>query len=215
MMSKFEPLNAKFSAMTQREKSLVAIGGAVGVFMLMLTFLLEPAMERQSKQTNQLQSVELAAIRAQSEIARVTNILKGDPDKDVDIKLEQLQLQSELLDAQLDEIVKNLVTPNQMAELLEQVLNSSKNLKLQSLQSLPAEPIMSNGQAVNAGYFIHPVRIELSGKYFDIQTYLSTLEAMPVRYFWRSFQYQVDEYPTANLTLVVYTLGTGQEFIGG
>lgn len=214
-MSKFEPLNAKFSAMTQREKSLVAIGGAVGVFMLMLTFLLEPAMERQSKQTNQLQSVELAAIRAQSEIARVTNILKGDPDKDVDIKLEQLQLQSELLDAQLDEIVKNLVTPNQMAELLEQVLNSSKNLKLQSLQSLPAEPIMSNGQAVNAGYFIHPVRIELSGKYFDIQTYLSTLEAMPVRYFWRSFQYQVDEYPTANLTLVVYTLGTGQEFIGG
>lgn len=214
-MSKFEPLNAKFSAMTQREKWLVAIGGAVGVFMLMLTFLLEPAMERQSKQTNQLQSVELAAIRAQSEIARVTNILKGDPDKDVDIKLEQLQLQSELLDAQLDEIVKNLVTPNQMAELLEQVLNSSKNLKLQSLQSLPAEPIMSNGQAVNAGYFIHPVRIELSGKYFDIQTYLSTLEAMPVRYFWRSFQYQVDEYPTANLTLVVYTLGTGQEFIGG
>lgn len=214
-MSKFEPLITKFSVMTQREKWLIAIGGAVGVFMLMLTFLLEPAFERQSQQSNQLQSVELAAIRAQGEIARVTNMLKGDPDKDVDEKLTQLQQQSELLDVQLDEIVKNLVTPNQMAELLEQVLASSKNLKLRSLQSLPAEPIMSNGQAVNAGYFIHPVRIELSGKYFDIQTYLSTLEAMPVRYFWRSFQYQVDEYPRANLTVVVYTLGTGQEFIGG
>lgn len=214
-MSKFEPLITKFSAMTQREKWLIAIGGAVGVFMLMLTFLLEPAFERQSQQSSQLQSVELAAIRAQGEIARVTNMLKGDPDKDVDIKLTQLQQQNELLDAQLDEIVKNLVTPNQMAELLEQVLASSKNLKLRSLQSLPAEPIMSNGQAVNAGYFIHPVRIELSGKYFDIQAYLSTLETMPVRYFWRSFQYQVDEYPRANLTLVVYTLGTGQEFIGG
>jgi len=215
MMSVLEPLSAKFSALTAREKWIIAFGGLVGVFMVMLTFLVEPALQRQAVQKSQLQTIEHTVIRSRNEIARVTNQLKGDPDKEIDIKYQQLVLQSELLDTQLDEIVKNLVTPSQMAELLEQVLLSSSNLKLSKLESLPAEPIMAEGQTQYAGYYIHPVKIELTGKYFDIQAYLAKLESMPVRYFWRSFQYQVDKYPTASLTLVVYTLGTGQEFIGG
>jgi MSHA biogenesis protein MshJ len=59
------------------------------------------------------------------------------------------------------------------------------------------------------------VKIEITGKYFDIKNYLVELEIMPTTYFWRSYQYEVEEYPTARLVLVVYTLGTGQEFIGG
>jgi MSHA biogenesis protein MshJ len=101
-----------------------------------------------------------------------------------------------------------------MAELLEMVLDSSVKLRLVSLQSLPAESILS-GDGSEAGYYIHPVRLELTGEYFDIKSYLSTLESMQVKYFWRSFEYEVEAYPKAKLILVVYTLGTRQEFIGG
>lgn len=41
------------------------------------------------------------------------------------------------------------------------------------------------------------------------------LEHMPVKYYWRSFKYQVVEYPQAQLEFVVYTLGAKEEFIGG
>jgi MSHA biogenesis protein MshJ len=59
------------------------------------------------------------------------------------------------------------------------------------------------------------VRIELTGKYFDILEYLQLLESMPMQYFWRSYQYTVEEYPEARLVMEVYTLSSRQEFIGG
>jgi MSHA biogenesis protein MshJ len=57
--------------------------------------------------------------------------------------------------------------------------------------------------------------MELTGSYFDISAYLQALESLPVRYYWRTFQYKVEEYPQARLVFEVYTLGTRQEFIGG
>ncbi|USD65025.1 type 4a pilus biogenesis protein PilO [Vibrio sp. SCSIO 43136] len=214
-MAKLDDLNEKFIALSPREKWIIALGGLIAIVMLALTFFIEPALEQSQQKTNQINSLQQSITRSNNDILRITNLLRTDPDKEINIKLEQLQKQSEQLDKQFEEVVKNLITPSQMAELLEQVLISSKGLKLHSLESQPAEPITTDKGDGYAGYYIHPVKIHLSGKYFAIQKYLATLENMPVRYFWRSFHYQVDEYPTAELTLVVYTLGTGQEFIGG
>jgi MSHA biogenesis protein MshJ len=62
---------------------------------------------------------------------------------------------------------------------------------------------------------VHPVRLELTGNYFAIRDYLLALESLPVKYYWRSFKYQVETYPQARLILQVYTLGSREEFIGG
>ena len=66
-----------------------------------------------------------------------------------------------------------------------------------------------------AGYYIHPVKLVLSGNYFDIEAYLSRLEALPVKYYWRNFHYEVKKYPIAELSIEVYTLGSSKGFIGG
>lgn len=103
-----------------------------------------------------------------------------------------------------------------MARLLEGVLAGTKGLKLVSLESMAAEPIAGGADnQTQTGYYLHPVKIELTGSYFSILSYLNTLESLPVKYYWRSFNYTVEEYPTARLILEVYTLGTRQEFIGG
>ena len=121
-----------------------------------------------------------------------------------------------MLSKQLAKVIENLISPSQMAKLLEDVLAGTKGLHLISLESLKAEPIVSGHAAETyAGYYLHPVRIELAGNYFAILSYLETLESLPVNYYWRSFNYQVDDYPQAKLVLEVYTLGTRQEFIGG
>ncbi len=103
-----------------------------------------------------------------------------------------------------------------MTNLLELVLRKSQGLKLVALESLPPESITAtDGTAQNSGYYVHPVRIELTGDYFAIAKYLSELEQMPVKYYWRSFKYDVEKHPRARLVLEVYTLGSRKEFIGG
>ncbi|MFA0521336.1 type 4a pilus biogenesis protein PilO, partial [Vibrio sp. 10N.222.55.E8] len=109
---------------------------------------------------------------------------------------------------QLSEIVEGLISPSQMSQLLENVLKAGDGLKLESLESLKPEAISNNQETSEySGYFLHPVRMELTGSYFDIAAYLQALESLPVNYYWRTFKYTVEEYPKARLVLEVYTLG--------
>lgn len=213
MKEQWQQLAERFSALSQREKWLVSLGGWAVVILIALTFLVDPISAEkkatQSRLNQELDSINVTRIEVATLIAK----LKRDPDADIDKKLAELEKENQELTESLDKVVDSLITPSQMANLLETVLGSSSKLKLESLQSMPAESIAQNSE--QSGYYLHPVKITISGSYFDIQDYLATLEAMPIKYYWRSFDYQVKEYPTAELIMVVYTLGTRQEFISG
>ncbi|WP_139685673.1 type 4a pilus biogenesis protein PilO [Vibrio tasmaniensis] len=215
-MQLWNQLSDKFLVLSLREKWLLFVCGLVGLSMLLFTLLIEPAyLDLQEKnmksmsltQSNQKQQGELLVLQAK---------LNKDPDKEIDLELKKLLVESQELSFELAEIVDRLVTPSQMAQLLESVLNAGSGLKLESLESLEPEAISDNQESDdNSNYFLHPVRMELTGSYFDISIYLQALESFPVSYYWRTFEYSVEEYPKARLVFEVYTLGTRQEFIGG
>ncbi len=213
-MKLWTSLNDKFSALSVREKWLIAAGGFALLFFLGFSLLIQPAYQQISNKNRQVQQHTDKIRQLTTESHAFQSVLKKDPDTEVDAKLAQLQAQRDKVMAQLSDFVDNLISPTEMAKLLEQVLDKSAQLKLVSLQSLPIEAVKTD-QGNDVGYFIHPVRIELEGRYFDIQNYLTQLEQMKKQYYWRSFSYEVQEYPTAKLTLTVYTLGAKQEFIGG
>ncbi|MEZ9051145.1 type 4a pilus biogenesis protein PilO [Vibrio sp. 10N.247.311.64] len=215
-MQQWNQLSDKFLALSQREKWLLFVCGFVGLSMLWFTLLVEPAyLDLQAKnakassltQSNQRQQGELLVLQAQ---------LNKDPDKEINREYKKLLVESQDLSLQLSQIVDGLITPSQMSQLLESVLNAGNGLKLESLESLKPEAISNNKETSEySGYFLHPVRMELTGSYFDISAYLQALESLPVSYYWRTFEYSVEEYPKARLVFEVYTLGTRQEFIGG
>ncbi|WP_181388459.1 type II secretion system protein GspM [Vibrio albus] len=220
-------LSEKYQALSVREKWLIAIGVSASLIMLIQTLFIAPVVEEANRKERQLSTEQQKIQRQKSDIDILKLRLKVDPDKEIDEKLARLSEHSLELSQQLAELIDSLITPQQMTDLLETVLGSSSKLKLEALESLPAEAVFATkqesaqqqdndeSQQAVIGYYIHPVRIELTGRYFDIQDYLKKLEAMPVKYYWRSFQYQVETYPEARLVLEVYTLGTRQEFIGG
>ncbi|OEE79902.1 MSHA biogenesis protein MshJ [Vibrio genomosp. F6 str. FF-238] len=211
-------LNDKFMALSSREKWLILLCGAVGFFFVFLTFLVEPSLQDYNNSKNQLRQIKQNNQLAESELMVLTAKLSKDPDQEIDKEYQSLIVQSQELSLQLSEIIESLVAPTQMSHLLESVLVSGKDLKLISLESLNAEPIVKNNDQSEghySGYFVHPVRIELTGNYFAIEKYLNALENLPVKYYWRHFNYSVEKYPEARLILEVYTLGTRQEFIGG
>ena len=208
-------LHEKFANLSEREKWLTTAAGWVAILFLLFTFMVEPAQVDNNAKNIRLSSLKGQIGQLQGDIEVTKFKLKQDPDKDVDKAYTVLLTESQDLSLRLSHLVDSLVTPTGMAELLEQVLEKTHKLKLVSLTSLPSEPITLDDSNENIGYYIHPVKIELSGNYFDILDYLAELEQMKVKYYWRSFNYQVVEYPEAKLQLVVYTLGAKEEFIGG
>lgn len=216
MKAHWQKLSEKFSNLSSREKWLITICSVVVVVMVIFTMLLEPAINDNRALNRQISVTEQSNMRLEAEILTITAKLKKDPDQAINIEYKRLLKESQTLSEKLAKVIDSLISPSQMAKLLEDVLAGSKGLHLVSLESLKAEPIISGEASENyAGYYLHPVRLELTGNYFAILKYLETLESLPVNYYWRSFSYQVDAYPKARLILEVYTLGTRQEFIGG
>ncbi|TON93210.1 MSHA biogenesis protein MshJ [Vibrio parahaemolyticus] len=209
-------LEERFGDMSAREKMLVALCGFVTVVMLLFTLVLEPKLNQISNNERQLSNLKQSNQKTEIDILRVKAQLKKDPNADIDLEISNLLTESQHLSMQLSQIIEHLVTPSQMAGVLESVLEQQSGIHLVSLQTLPSEPITEDKEASQySGYYVHPVRMELTGDYFSIANYLNKLESIPASYFWRSFSYKVEEYPKAKLVLEVYTLGSREEFIGG
>ncbi|MGD8111957.1 type 4a pilus biogenesis protein PilO [Vibrio sp. TRT 17S01] len=216
MKQQWQQLSDKFASLSGREKGLISICGFVAIFIGLAVLLVEPSLKTNNELKKQIAVTQVNNQRLEGEILTVTAKLKKDPDQEINMEYSQLLTESQNLSQQLAKIIENLISPSEMAQLLEEVLTESKELHLVSLESLPAEPITSDSEGKDyTGYYLHPVRVELTGSYFNILAYLEALESLPVKYYWRSFTYKVESYPSARLVMEVYTLGTRQEFIGG
>ena len=211
-MNQWQTLCDKFEVLTKREKWLIALSGWIGLLFVGFVAIIEPQIKAVDAAKGQLQSVKNALVTNSNQLLVMQRKLKGDPDAEIDEQIIQLEQDNAALDEQLDGRVSSLVSPVQMSALMEKVLQHSRKLKLLSLESLP--PVQLVG-GEDQGYFIHPVRLSLRGRYFDLISYLEQLEALPVQYYWRSLDYRVDNYPWADIQLEVYTLGVSEDFIGG
>jgi MSHA biogenesis protein MshJ len=211
-MNGWQQLSDRFDLLTRREQILILLSGWVALLFVGFVVVIEPTMKDVTSIKRQLVSAANELVSSDNQIAAINRKLNSDPNNDVDKKIERLEQQTDGLNEQLTDRVASLVTPIQMSGLMEEVLRRTTRLKLVLLES--QAPIqLINGD--DEGYFIHPVQLTLRGRYFDVVNYLEQLEALPVKYYWRSFSYQVDKYPWADITLNVYTLGESKDFIGG
>ncbi len=61
----------------------------------------------------------------------------------------------------------------------------------------------------------HGLRITMTGSFFNIQAYLTRIEQLPKKFYWEVFDYQMQDYPTAQVEMEIYTLSINKEFIRG
>lgn len=155
-MQQWNQLSDKFLALSQREKWLLFVCGFVGLSMLVFTLLVEPAyLDLQAKNAKSM-SLTQSNQRQQGELLVLQAKLNKDPDKEINLEYKKLLVESQDLSLQLSEIVDGLITPSQMSQLLESVLNAGHGLKLESLESLKPEAISNNKETSEySGYFLH------------------------------------------------------------
>ncbi|MGF1725762.1 MSHA biogenesis protein MshJ [Photobacterium nomapromontoriensis] len=211
-MNRWLSLCDKFDMLTRREQWLIAVSGWIALLFVGFLLVIEPQMTRLESAKNQLISVNNSVMTKANQLLVTERKLKTDPDSEIDAKIAQLKQENLVLENQLGDRVASLVAPEQMAVVMEQVLQRSKRLNLKAVESLPPVQLVGTDEH---GYYIHPLRLTLRGRYFDVVAYLEQLEQLSVKYYWRSLSYKVDNYPWADIQLEVYTLGESEDFIGG
>ncbi|HDX9007960.1 MSHA biogenesis protein MshJ [Aeromonas dhakensis] len=203
----------KLAALSQRERVLIMLTGVVLVGAISTYGWLDAAVVRLEQDRLALSSaqrdLEIMDLENQGKQAR----LARDPDQNVRTQLAGVDEEIGKLDAALKAQTVDLIQAHEMPEVLEALLSRSANLHMVALTSLAPEPLMAGEQRINL--FKHGIRLKLEGGYFDVYQYLKALEALPRHFYWKQFDYQVQEHPKAVVEMEIYTLSTSKEFIRG
>lgn len=210
----------RMDALSLRERGMIFIGVMAVIGVSAMNLLLTPLRAEQNR-------VE-AALKSKNEQVQQVHLqlesLVGGVEKGADAqrrdKIVGLEKELAALDLQLEQMTGGgLVSPQQMAKLLEQMLARSRGLELVKIENLPRalaveDAANTNPKTLGAVVYKHGVRIELRGRYFDLVNYLKVLETLPWRVYWGQVALETEQYPMSKLTLVVYTLSRHAGWIG-
>ncbi|MCZ6890350.1 MAG: hypothetical protein O7H39_17815 [Gammaproteobacteria bacterium] len=130
---------------------------------------------------------------------------------------DNLRQRIDVIETRHTALLGEFVDPEMTPALLKDVLDRHEGLKLVKLTSLPAEVMTvtrDNEVEVIEGIYRHPLELTFTGRYFDVLAYLTALEELEWDFVWRSFDYRVGEYPLADITLEVETIGREEDWLG-
>lgn len=212
----FEQLDNKFISLSMRERILVILCVVVAVLFGGYALLIEPILDEKARVERQMVQQKTDIARLEQDIKQLEVELMDDPNKPLLEQQASLQASLDSLDAQLRNQTFDLIPPNEMSRVLDQVLSKVTALKLVELSSIAPRTVVrtatQGGEQINL--YQHGVRIVLEGRFFEVHKYLEDIEGLEWQFYWRMFDYNVTEYPMARVEIDLYTLSTSNAFIG-
>jgi len=229
MKKHWEQFALKIEALSLRERAMAFAIAALLLVTLINTFVLDSLLAARKQRAQQIKLDQQQIAATQAEIKLILGVHSDDPDAANRARLQALKQQSEQLRADLAVVQHNLVTPDKMVSLLEELLKKNKQLQLVSLKTLPVtqlhEPDFASGKAgkqeqtaaeadAEVGrVYKHGVELVVQGSYADIVSYLSQLEGLPWRLFWAQTKLNAEEHPKLRLTLTLFTLSLDKAWL--
>jgi MSHA biogenesis protein MshJ len=202
-----------------RERLMLFVCLLAVLFFLWDLTLQQPLNKRQKLLRTEASDIQSRLTDLEAREQAVTARRNFDPDLENRRRLEILQAEWDRLRDQLADNVVQLISPQEMPELLKDLLLRQEKLQLLSLENLPAEPLnIQAGAADNPlfpGLYRHRLRIEFAGDFLSTLSYLRELEQLPRHLVWKELAIETQDYPRAIMRLEVFTLSFTEGWIGG
>jgi len=113
----------------------------------------------------------------------------------------------------LVDMTKNAAEELLLREMATTTYGDSSTADFQSEDDTVLAPEESEQSSI--GVYKHSVSLGVEGSYFEIRDFLKRLESLPWKFYWNYLTYKVASYPTAEVTIEIYTLSTERGFLGG
>lgn len=210
-------LNQKFQERLPRERYLLIAVAAVLFWVILDALFLSPQREQRSMLGSQIDSQQRKLQEYQGKIGKLPNETAENPNVATQREIDRLNTSLSALEGKLGVVARSLIAGDLLFLALEDVLNQTQGLVLQSLHTLPMEKVFKpiNGQRnSDVELFKHSIQLKVQGNYFPIVQYLKKLEALPYHFYWEKLDYRIDENGIWGATLEVYTLSMDSNSLG-
>lgn len=226
MKEKLKKLLARFDALNRRERIVVSVAVWLVMLFVMDTLVITPAQRQSGAMASAITEKQTGLARSETDVAALRTKRTQDPDAAARARIAELEKRIAVIDGQLKNARTQIVPPEKMAGLLEQLLRRNKRLELVSLRSTAPESMgkaegsggadkgaPAQGKAAAEALYRQGMELTLSGSYADMLDYVAQIEQLPWKIFWGRLEMKVDEYPRAKLVLNVYTLSLDKTWL--
>jgi MSHA biogenesis protein MshJ len=208
-VQKHQQLDTWYQGLSLRERILVMAALVGAVWMLWLFTIWEPLLGTNSNVQRDEQRLQAEAIAAGNSLS-----IQETVDREMQLLRSDMQIAEDELvqiEADIDEAMSAFVPPEQMVEVLRDVLVTVPGVEIVSLRSLLPKAVANGGVVI---FYEHPVALEIEGSFAALHSYLASLEARNELLSFHSLDYQVIEHPLARATLRLSTLSRTKEWLG-
>ena len=230
MKAQWEQWSLKLMALSQRERLMVFAAVLALIWVVCDTLVVSPQLKTQKAYRDEiaLKRDEVAKLQAQQ--VAVINAAKVDPDAEKRQRLDELREKMVIMDAELQQMQRELISPARMPQVLESVLQRDRAIRLVGMETLPVAAIQSQAPVAPAvagtppqdpaktvstdlGIYKHAFRIKVEGGYLDLIRYVEALESSAWKMNWDDLALEAGTYPKSTLTLTLYTLSLDQAWL--
>lgn len=225
LRKKADELFERFEQISLRERIMVLGGTALALLVFWNLLLIDPLLSEQKKMSTALNKLRAEKTENLALLEVLTVKSQQDPDKENREKLEVLKKDLAMIEEKLQGSMQDMVSPQEMPALLEEIFRLQSGLKLISVENVGASawpPAQEGSPGAEAAgnhaqggrVYKHLVRIEFEGSFGDTLAYLEALEKFSGRLLWDRLEFEVQEYPLAKVVLTVGTLSIREGWIG-
>lgn len=227
MKQYWQKISTRIDSRTLRERAMLFAAAAGVVIFLVFFLFLNPSYARQKTLLADMANQQGRIASVEAEITATIEAHTLDPDRAERARLAKIQAEAQALRNSLMAMQQGMVPADRMSGLLEQMLRGRRGLRLTSMRTLgetapdaasasemaapakPAPPAAATPQLLHR----HGVELVLQGSYPEMVAYMIALESMQGQIFWGGATMAVDAYPSASLTLTLYTINLDKKWL--
>ncbi|MEM7210191.1 MAG: hypothetical protein AAF434_20385 [Pseudomonadota bacterium] len=230
MNTRFNNLIQAFNTSGLRQRVMVMSAVVITLHAAWDYFIYQPNVETHAQMA---QSIIASSERFEVLNRTLTEVSQANAQDNSEMR--QLQDQIDTINDQISQVTSDFIAPEQMPEVLKQLLKDNKNLRITLLKTEPARRlnapedhshssinesensvtvIPAAQQASQTPIFRHNMTVGFEGDYLNALTYIQSVENLGWRIFWDSVEIDGSDYPNAYVTVSLYTLSLMEDWIG-
>lgn len=207
---------ARFTTLQTREKLAILFAGLFIILYLGYLFIVEPMQIQASKQHQANMQTWQKIAQNKTQLAMLEQALSNDYTKELRSEIVRAKNELIITDEKLSQFSKGFVSAERVPNMLQQLLKESSEVKVVSFKVLEPKGIVVTKVGENEAktlFFEHQMVLILQGQYFNLQQYLASLKQNKEKLLIQRFDYQVEDYPQAQLIIQIATVSANEKFI--
>lgn len=196
----------QFDALATRER-LLLIAAAAALIWMTLDWSVGTRLRDERLQARRQAASLTAQLQAEdATVAQIVSAWMNDPARGHDAELERLRAALVHSHAELETVTARLLRPEILNAALTPMLASAGSIEVRGVRTLAPAPLRIGG--IDSGLNEHVVEIDMVASWPELLDYLERLESSPWRMVWHSLDFELKEWPRAQVRLAIASVST-------